>query len=229
MTGTPPDETPADPSARRARIGAACRDAGRILHEVRAAFDRRDTWEEERFQVKLLGLLRHAKSDWDDLSTRDFDRRLNARGKRGAALMGDHIRDHGIKWDRLIASPAQRVKSTLESALPGMTPQFDQRLYLASSQTLMEIASEQSGEGGDDPHAVLIAGHNPGLQELVLDLVSPSRENDLFGEAIVKFPTATFALLECDVDDWSKVRNHCAALVHFARPRDLDPELGPQR
>jgi len=177
--------------------------------------------------VKLLGLLRHAKSDWDDLSTRDFDRRLNARGKRGAALMGDHIRDHGIKWDRLIASPAERVKSTLKSGLPEMTPHFDDRLYLAGTETLMEAVGEQSGKG--DPHAVLVAGHNPGLQELLLDLVSPSRENDLFGEAIVKFPTASFAVLECDIDDWSNVKNHCATLVHFARPRDLDPELGPQR
>ncbi len=48
--------------------------------------------------VKLLGLLRHAKSDWDDLGLRDFDRGLNDRGRRGAALMGEHIREHGVKW-----------------------------------------------------------------------------------------------------------------------------------
>lgn len=78
--------------------------------------------------MKILGLLRHAKSDWDDTSQRDFDRGLNARGRKGAALIGRHIRDHGVKWDKLIASPAMRVKLTLEGALPELAPIYDQRL-----------------------------------------------------------------------------------------------------
>ena len=34
--------------------------------------------------MKTLGLLRHAKSDWDDIGTLDFDRGLNDRGRKGA-------------------------------------------------------------------------------------------------------------------------------------------------
>ena len=59
--------------------------------------------------MKILGLFRHAKSDWDDMAKRDFDRGLNNRGLKGAALMGNHIRQHGLKWDKLIASPAERT------------------------------------------------------------------------------------------------------------------------
>ncbi len=69
--------------------------------------------------MKTLGLLRHAKSDWDDIAKRDFDRGLNGRGRRGAALMGAHVTAHGVTWDRIIASPAERVKQTLAAALPG--------------------------------------------------------------------------------------------------------------
>ena len=29
-------------------------------------------------------------------------------------------------------------------------------------------------------------------------------------------------------DDWSKIAPGCGRLVHLARPRDLDPELGPE-
>ena len=47
--------------------------------------------------MKILGLLRHAKSDWDDTSQRDFDRGLNERGRKGAAKIGQHIRTHGMK------------------------------------------------------------------------------------------------------------------------------------
>ena len=174
--------------------------------------------------MKILGLLRHAKSEWDDMAKRDFDRGLNDRGRRGAALIGEHIVKHNIKWDRLVASPAVRVKETLEEGLPALEPIYDQALYLASSDTIIEIAQAHAG----DAETVMISGHNPGLQETILELVAPARENDLFREACIKFPTATFAVLECRIDDWSELRPRCAELVHMARPRDLDPELGTE-
>ena len=172
--------------------------------------------------MKILGLMRHAKSDWNDGDTRDFDRGLNARGRKGARLMGDHIRNHGIKWDALIASPAQRVKTTLEEALPDREPLWDRRLYLAGTDTIMDVLHEATGK------AVLIAAHNPGLGDMVLELVAPAHENALFDEAKVKFPTASYAVFELDIDDWAELGPECGKLVHFARPRDLDPELGPE-
>ncbi|WP_108791551.1 histidine phosphatase family protein [Erythrobacter sp. Alg231-14] len=180
--------------------------------------------------MKILGLFRHAKSEWDDLAKRDFDRGLNDRGLRGAQLMGNHIRSHGIQWDRVIASPAVRVKETLQDALPNITPTYEDKLYLASADTIVEAAQAhcEMPDGSGEADAILMSGHNPGLQEVVLELVSPSHENDLFKEACVKFPTATFAVLECNVESWADMRNHCAKLVHFARPRDLDPGLGPE-
>jgi len=178
--------------------------------------------------MKILGLLRHAKSDWDDTAQRDFDRGLNARGKKGAGLIGKHIRDHGVKWDRLIASPAVRVKLTLEGALPELEPIYDQRLYLASFDTIVETIVAHAGTGDDEAKTILISGHNPGLQDVLLELVAPGKENALFKEAVVKFPTAAYAVLECDVEHWADLKRYCAELVHFARPRDFDPELGPE-
>ena len=43
---------------------------------------------------------------------------------------------------------------------------------------------------------MLIAGHNPGLQQLIFELVAPERENALFAEVAEKYPTATFARAE---------------------------------
>lgn len=172
--------------------------------------------------MKTLGLLRHAKSDWTQSDRRDFDRGLNPRGFRGAALMGEHIRAHGQRWDRLIASPAVRVRQTIEAAALEMAPRWDERLYLASTDTIFELLRETEGE------AVLLAGHNPGLGDMILELVAPSRENALFDEAKVKFPTAAYAVLELAIDDWADVRPECGTLVHFKRPRDLDSQLGPE-
>ena len=83
--------------------------------------------------MKTLGLLRHAKSDWDDIGSRDFDRGLNDRGRKGARLIGRHIAEHGTQFDVLIASPAERVKVTLENAMPDVEPVWDKRLYLANT------------------------------------------------------------------------------------------------
>lgn len=178
--------------------------------------------------MKILGLLRHAKSDWDDTAQRDFDRGLNARGRKGAELIGKHIREHGVTWDRLIASPAVRVKLTLEGALPDVPVIYDQRLYLASFDTIVETIEAHAGSGDDEAKTILISGHNPGLQDVLLELVAPGKENALFKEAVVKFPTAAYAVLECDIEHWSDLKRYCAELVHFARPRDFDPELGPE-
>lgn len=175
--------------------------------------------------MKLLGLLRHAKSDWDDLGLKDFDRGLNGRGRKGAKLMGRHIAEHGVAWERIVASPAERVRRTLEASGHDEAVTWDERLYLAGATTLLDVLRDSGGEA----ESVLLVGHNPGLHELIFALVPPEAENDLFGEAVAKFPTAAFAVLECDIDDWSALAPGCAKLVHLARPRDLDPELGPER
>lgn len=174
--------------------------------------------------MKVLGLLRHAKSDWGHSDKRDFDRGLSDRGRKGAGLIGKHIREHGVKWDKLVASPAERVKITLEEASIGIDPEWDRRLYLASTETICDVIREDGG----DADTLLLAGHNPGLADMIFELVAPKNENDLFDEAKVKFPTAAFAVFELDIEDWGDLAEGCGKLVHFARPRDLDPELGPE-
>jgi phosphohistidine phosphatase len=178
--------------------------------------------------MKLLGLYRHAKSDWHDARARDFDRGLNARGRKGAAVMGKHICAHGVRWDRILASPAVRVAETIEigSEAGKIKPQvrWDRRIYLASSANLIEVLREQEG----DPETILLVGHNPGLEDLIFDLVPDDGNSPLRDLVEEKFPTAAFAVLELAIDDWSEVNDGCARLVHLTRPRDLDPDLGPE-
>lgn len=177
--------------------------------------------------MKILGLFRHAKSDWQDPRARDFDRPLNKRGRKGAAIMGRHIRDHGVTWDRLIASPAIRCAETIEIAAEAagrpVSALWDRRIYLASGVTLADLLREQDG----DPSSILMVGHNPGLEDLIFDLVPDDGTSPLRDVVEEKFPTASFAVLELDIDKWADLSDGCARLVHLTRPRDLDPELGP--
>ena len=178
--------------------------------------------------MKILGLFRHAKSDWNDARARDFDRPLNKRGRKGAAIMGRHIRDHGVPWARVIASPAVRVAETIEigseAAGAAMPINWDRRIYLASSATLLDLLRELEG----DPASVLMVGHNPGLEDLIFDLVPGDGGSPLRAIVEEKYPTAAFAVLECDIDRWADLGEGKARLVHLMRPRDLNAALGPE-
>lgn len=179
--------------------------------------------------MKTLGLFRHAKSDWHDARLRDFDRPLNTRGRIGAELMGRHIRDFGQVWHRIVASPAVRVTQTIDIAAQaaGLTPavNWDRRIYLASSVSLMEVLREVDA----DPGAILMVGHNPGLEDLIFDLVPDDGKSPMRDMVEEKFPTATFAVLQLDIAKWSDIDDNCASITHMMRPRDLDASLGPRQ
>jgi phosphohistidine phosphatase len=175
--------------------------------------------------VKTLTLLRHAKSGWDDGVQRDFDRPLNAKGKRAAVSMGRHIRAEGLRFDHLVASPALRVAETLEAFASGYgrLPEVvaDRRIYMASAATLLEVVCDLPPSAD----AALMVGHNPGLEDLVLMLVpGGGTPRDAVEE---KYPTASVAELRFAVENWAAVKAGGGVLVRFVRPRDLDPTLGP--
>jgi phosphohistidine phosphatase len=176
--------------------------------------------------MKTLTLLRHAKSGWDDPVARDFDRPLNPKGQRAAQAMGRHMKAQGLEFDAVIASPAVRVVETLEQVALGygseLAPAWDQRVYLASAQTLLDLVHELPDAAG----TALLVGHNPGLEELVLGLAAGG---DLRGDVEAKFPTASLAELHFQVERWSDIQPGNGELVRFTRPRDLDPSLGPDR
>ncbi|WP_076068890.1 SixA phosphatase family protein [Sphingomonas montana] len=177
--------------------------------------------------MKTLILLRHAKSGWDDTVSRDFDRPLNPKGKRAGRTVGQHMRTLGLAFDAAVASPAVRVVETLAQVADGygvaIDPAWDRRIYLASATTLLDVVRETD----DAAATLLLVGHNPGLEDLVLALV-PDRNGNLERNKVEeKFPTASLAVLHFEIDLWADVKPGSGTLIRFIRPRDLDPTLGP--
>ena len=182
--------------------------------------------------MKTLTLLRHAKSGWDDPVARDFDRALNARGKRAAAQIGQYLTDHALVYDYVLASPAVRVIETLDCLASryalAVAPEWERRIYLASAATLLELVAALP----DSVENVLLVGHNPGLEDLVLMQVpvgtgAAGAQPSLRDEVEIKFPTASLAELQFDCATWADLGSAPATLTRFVRPRDLDPSLGP--
>lgn len=178
--------------------------------------------------MKTLTLLRHAKSSWNDPVERDFDRPLNERGRRAARVMGDYMRRESMRFDAVLVSPSVRTLETLALVQATYGRELahgeDRRIYLASSVTLLEVLRDCDASA----ESVLMIGHNPGLEDLILDLVPDEGDTALRDEVFAKFPTASLAVLECDVAHWADLDRRKAQLSRFTRPRDLDPELGPE-
>ena len=169
--------------------------------------------------VKSLTILRHAKSSWDD-PVPDFDRPLNARGRKAAVTVGEELKRRGAKFDCVIASPAQRVRQTLDGLAEGygapLDVHYDERIYLASEDNLIDLVRGIT----DDVRSALIVGHNPGLHRLALLL---TRGDGGVRQRIAdKYPTAAAATVEFPAKRWSEVEPDSGELSALILPRDLD-------
>jgi phosphohistidine phosphatase len=168
--------------------------------------------------MKRLYLLRHAKSSWKDTSVPDHDRPLAGRGRRAAKAIARHLRDQAIEPDLVLCSSARRARETLdrlEKALGASSVQVEDELYAASATQLLDRVREVP----DGVESVMLIGHNPGLQELALDLARPS---PTAGELAAKYPTAALAMLELGASSWRELDHGSAELVALVRPRDLE-------
>ncbi|WP_448585801.1 SixA phosphatase family protein [Thermaurantiacus sp.] len=174
--------------------------------------------------MRRLSLLRHAKSSWDDPVLRDFDRPLNARGLKAARRIGAWMGAEGLAFDAVLASPAARVVETLAGVEEGLgrplNAQLDRRIYMASAVALLDLVQTAA----DVPHLLLV-GHNPGLEDLIL-LVTPDDGAPLRREVERKFPTAAFATIAFAAEALADIGEGAGELVRLVRPRDLDPSLG---
>lgn len=161
--------------------------------------------------MKTLLLLRHAKSSWDDSTLRDFDRPLAQRGLRDAPAIGHALKDRGPLPDLAISSPAARARATVEAVIAaaslGLSPQFDESIYAASSAELMKVVRRLP----DDAICALMVGHNPGFEDLLFRLTKVS-------EAM---PTAALACIEFQIERWEDVEDGSGKLAWLLTPKTL--------
>lgn len=173
--------------------------------------------------MKLLYLLRHAKSSWDDPDLDDFDRPLNKRGRKSAKAMAAFFRESGIAPESILCSPAKRTRETLKHLTPvlGQAPvQLDRRIYEASYQTLLLCLADLPAE----VNSVLLVGHNPGLERLALYLMSDHGHGPGAARLQDKYPTGSLAVLSAPAADWGDLKVGSCRLDDFVRPADLDAE-----
>jgi len=174
-------------------------------------------------QPKLLYVLRHAKSSWDDPMLPDHDRPLSQRGRKAVRILSEHVRDIGLEPALVLCSSARRTQETLRGVLDGRPAQIEPELYSASCKQLIERLRAV------DPalSSVMVIGHNPALQMLVLKLATQPGSSSLrdapdspLAQIERKFPTGALATLELK-GGWAELGANGATLTAYVRPKSL--------
>ncbi|GGW44699.1 phosphoglycerate mutase [Streptomyces lucensis JCM 4490] len=167
--------------------------------------------------LRRLVVLRHAKSAWPE-GVEDHRRPLAPRGLRDAPAAGRALAEAGGLPDLALCSTAVRARRTWElaSAQWGTPPpvRYDRRLYAAGVPGLLQVVREVPGE----VETLLLVGHNPGLEDLVLELAGDGLD-DALERVRTKFPTAAIAVLTWRGTGWPALAPGAALLTSFLVPR----------
>jgi phosphohistidine phosphatase len=167
--------------------------------------------------VKTLYVLRHAKSSWKDETLPDHDRPLAGRGRKAARRLAEHLRDDAIAPALVLCSTSARTRETLERVRPGLygdpVVEFEEEIYGAGEWTLVERLRRVP----EQVPSVMVIGHNPGLEQLVLSL---ARGGERLPDVRAKYPTGALATLEFD-SGWRDLAPGVAELTAYVTPREL--------
>jgi len=163
--------------------------------------------------MKTLLVLRHAKAQ-PDAPHGDWARDLIDRGRRNAQTMGEFIRDRIGRPDAIVSSDAHRARQTAEIAAEAIGYDapitLEHAIYEAWPADLIDVVRSFREEA----NTVLVVGHNPGFENLVVALVG-------LGPSEVRLPTAGLAHLELSVAEWSQVGPSSARLVAVHTPKGI--------
>lgn len=156
--------------------------------------------------------MRHAKSDWANNSP-DIERPLNKRGKKAAPFMGKELISRNKKPDLIFSSPAKRAVCTAEKVIESMDYQKELTLVKDFYFGHMENIISTINAIDNDHSIVMIVGHNPIWEDLILSLSKK--------KGYIAMPTAAIASLIFETDDWQNIKENSAELEWIITPKGL--------
>lgn len=162
--------------------------------------------------MKTLLLLRHGKSSWKDTHLPDQERPLSKRGQRDSHSMGHLLLDRELVPQVVLSSSSKRTAQTAEILCEdcreiGPVHLLDE-LYLAEPAAYLDVLHTLP----ENIERVMVIGHNPGLEALLLTL----------GRRIEAMPTASLAHLVLPIQSWAELTQETEGeLVDFWIPQDI--------
>lgn len=147
--------------------------------------------------MKILYLVRHAKSSWEEPGTKDIDRPLMEKGVIKTQRIIDYFIKNKITVDLMISSPAIRAYETAKLMAKGIDyPVKDikqeNKIYDGYYDRILDIIYNTPRE----VNSLMIFGHNPTITHLANLFLHPG---------IDMLPTSGVAAISFDTDKWEKI------------------------
>ncbi len=164
-----------------------------------------------------LYIMRHAKSDWSDQETADFDRPINKRGEKNAKRMGQWMLNNCRLPNVIYSSSAVRAKQTTQLLTESLTEirpdkiHYEKGLYLADVDTLIEFIQLYK----NDVNSLMLVAHNPGLEQLVHFLSNETNAD------FTKMTTANLVIFEFPDSNFDPEVDK-GKIIEFIKPKELD-------
>ena len=161
--------------------------------------------------MKILYLVRHAKSSWKYPNLDDFERPLNKRGRKNAPFMGDILKKLKVAPDLVMSSPANRAAMTARMIAatinyPLEKIRYDESIYEFNEGALIHVIKQID----DHVDKAMVVGHNPATNGLA---------NYIGDQPISNIPTSGVCCVELDIASWAKVSKHCGKIKFFEFPK----------
>lgn len=151
-------------------------------------------------QLKVLHVVRHAKSSWDYEATADIDRTLKSKGISNAYEISRKLKLIKLIPVRIITSPANRALHTAiifarVFDLPLEAVEINAMLYESSADQVAGLIRKLN----DEYNSVMIFGHNPTFTDLV---------NSFIKSPIDSLPTSGVVTLKFNSPDWKGIHRN---------------------
>jgi len=161
---------------------------------------------------KLLVVLRHAKSSWEETDKTDFDRALKGKGIEDIQLLASKLKKKLGTIDVIYSSPANRaIHTAIRFAqivgFPLSGIRIEEGLYEAHEKYVEEFVKSLP----DDLQCVMIVGHNPTSTDFV---------NVFLSERIENLPTAGLVMLRFSMSSWSEISSSSLTSFYLDFPKN---------
>ncbi len=163
--------------------------------------------------MKTLLLIRHAKSNWQNIGDTDFNRTLNERGIKDAAVMAQRILLEGVEIDTFITSTAVRAITTCKTfATAYNVPHYEiialEKLYHAQPSVFLNVIESLK----DKMNNVAIFAHNPGITEMATALTNYTE--------IIDMPTCGIFAVKININTWQDFETAIKEKLFFKYPKE---------
>ncbi|MGN6603078.1 MAG: SixA phosphatase family protein [Ginsengibacter sp.] len=161
---------------------------------------------------KIILLVRHAKSGWNDASLSDIERKLTDRGKSDAKMMAKRLQKREIEIDGFVSSPAKRASKTAKIFMKEYDKNKKKLQLIPSLYEASVVDFYNAVESLDNDYkAVALFSHNPGITDFV---------NSLDCQPVYDMPTCAVFALEVKLKNWKDFREAKKEFLFFDYPKN---------